>query len=154
MQNLMKILLKREIGKAEERIKAFKKGLQETMTCWLKDEWSRLSNTENKAFLLSMQNDRTASIAGKDIKTHKLEMRQQKQKLRSDLNEQEEMRKHEEAAVAMLANSSDDQRLHLLVQMIVMKRLFVFGLVKFFFVSNECYNTCLLVGNLLIGLIM
>ena len=41
----------------------------------IKDVWSRLSNTEDKAFLLSMQNDRPPSIAGKDIKIHKLEMR-------------------------------------------------------------------------------
>ena len=60
---------KREIGGAKERIEAFKKRLQETMACWPKDVWNRLSNTENKVFLLSMQNDRTASIAGKDIKT-------------------------------------------------------------------------------------
>ena len=48
------------------------------MACWLKDVWSRLSKTEDKAFLSSMQNDRAASTAGKDIKTRKLEMRQQK----------------------------------------------------------------------------
>ena len=68
------------------------------MACWPKDVWSRLSNTEDQAFLSSMQNDRTASIAGKDIKTHKLEIRQL-----------EQAEKNEEATVAMLANSSDDQ---------------------------------------------
>ena len=66
---------KRKIGRAKERIEAFTKRLQETMACWPKDVWSRLSNTEDKAFLLLTQNDCTASIAGKDIKTHKLEMR-------------------------------------------------------------------------------
>ena len=39
-----------------------------------------------------MQNDRNASIAGKDIKTHKLEMRQQKRK-EAQLEQTEEMRK-------------------------------------------------------------
>ena len=57
-----------------------------------------------------MQNDRTALIAGKDIKTHKLEMRQhKKKKLMSDLNKQKKYEKNEEATVVMLANSSDDQ---------------------------------------------
>ena len=69
---------KRDIGRAEERIEAFKNRLQETMACWPKHVWSKLSNTENKALLLSMQNDRTASRAAKDIKTHKSEMRLQK----------------------------------------------------------------------------
>ena len=89
MQNLMKIKKeRREIRRAKEKIEAFKKRLQETMACWSKDVSSRLFNTEDEAFLLSMQNDRTASIAGKDIKTHKLEMKQQKKKLRSDLHNQ------------------------------------------------------------------
>ena len=90
VQNLMKIKKeKRETGRTKERIEAFKKRLQETMACWPKDVWSRSSNTVDKAFLLSVQNDRTTSIAGKDIKAHKLEMRQQKKKkLRSDLNKQ------------------------------------------------------------------
>ena len=79
MQNLVKIKKeKREIGRAKERIEAFKKRLQETLACWPRDVWSKLSNTTDKAFLLSMQNVRTALIAGKDIKTYKLEMRQQK----------------------------------------------------------------------------
>ena len=64
------------------------------MACWPKDEWSRLFNTEDKAFLSSMQNDRTASIAGKDIKTHKLEMRLQKRtEAQVRLEQAEEMRK-------------------------------------------------------------
>ena len=80
---------KRETGRAKEKIEAFKKRLQEIMTCWPKDVWSRLFNAEDNALLLSMQNDCTASIAEKDIKTRKLEMRQQKKKkLRSDLNKQ------------------------------------------------------------------
>ena len=79
MQNLMKIEKeKREIGRAKERIDALKKRLQETLACWPKDVWSKFSNTTDKAFLLLMQNDRTASIAGKDINTYKLEMRRQK----------------------------------------------------------------------------
>ena len=52
------------------------------------------------------------------------------------------MRKNEEATVAMLANSSDDQllsqSLHQKIQVIAIKRLFVFGLAEFFFFSNEC----------------
>ena len=69
---------KREIGRAKERIEAFKKRLQETLACWPKDVWNRLSNIKDKAFLLSMQNDSTASITRKDIKTYKLEMRRRK----------------------------------------------------------------------------
>ena len=56
-----------------------------------------------------MQNDRTASIAGKYIKTHQLEMRQNRKKAQDKLEQAEEMRKNEEATVAMLANCSDDQ---------------------------------------------
>ena len=80
------------------------------MACWQKDVWSRLSNTEDKAFLLSMQNDRTASIAGNDITMRKLEMKQQQRKeVQVRREHAEEMRKNEEATVAMLANSFDDQ---------------------------------------------
>ena len=80
-QNLMKIKKeKRETGEAKERTEAFKKCLQKNMACWPKDVRSRLSNTEDKAFFVSMHNECTASIAGKDTKTHKLEMRQQKKK--------------------------------------------------------------------------
>ena len=92
VQNLMKIEKER---RAKERIEAFKKRLQETMAYWPKDVWSRLSNTEDKAFLLSMQNDRTTSIAGKDIKTLKLEMRQQKRiEAQVRLEQAKEMRKN------------------------------------------------------------
>ena len=39
----------------------------------------QVTNTEDKAFLSSMQNDRIASTAGKDIKTYKLEMRHRRE---------------------------------------------------------------------------
>ena len=45
-------------------------------------------------FVNAEKKDCTASIAGKDIKTHKLEMRQQKKKkLRSDLHKQKKREK-------------------------------------------------------------
>jgi len=81
MQNLMKTKKeKREIGITKERIETFKKSLQETMVCWPKDVWSKVTNSEDKAFLLSMQGDRTASIGGKDMKTYKLEKKTKKEK--------------------------------------------------------------------------
>ena len=54
----------------------------------------KIYGAEDKAFLLSMQNDRTASIAGKDIKMHQMEMRHQKKKAQVRLAQAEEKRKN------------------------------------------------------------
>ena len=82
MQKLMKIKKeKREIGRAKERIEAFKKRLQETSACWPKDVWSRLSNTEDSIFFINAEISLCINnLAGKDNITHKLEMRPQKKK--------------------------------------------------------------------------
>ena len=71
MQKLRKIKKeKRHFGKPKDRIECFK-SLKDTMVCWPKDAMGNLNNAEDKAFLLSMQTDRTASTAGRDMVTHK-----------------------------------------------------------------------------------
>ena len=76
---------KGEIGRAKEKIEAFckKHGLL------VKRCKEQVIQDRRQSIFLSMQNDRTASIAGKDIKTHKLEMsNSNEKKLRSDLHKQ------------------------------------------------------------------
>ena len=85
-----------------------------------------------------MQNDCSASIAGKDIKTYKLEMRHRKEAL-VILEQAEEMKKQQlQCLPIVLTINFHRNHLHQKMQMIVMKRFFAFGLVEFFFFSNEC----------------
>ena len=50
------------------------------MVCWPKDVWTKLENEEDKAFLMSMQSDRTATMVSRDMKTYNLENRKRKRK--------------------------------------------------------------------------
>ena len=110
MQNLMKIIKKKE-DQGEP-----KKGLKHSRNVCKKprllDErcMEQVIQHRRQASLLSRQNDRTASVAEKGINTHRLEMREQK-KMEDQvrLERAEEIRKNEEATVAMLVNSFDDQ---------------------------------------------
>ena len=86
LQDLMKIKKeKREIVKSKEKIESFKQSLKETMVCWPKDALHKIKNEEDKAFLVSMQTDRIASLAGQDLKTHQAEKKQKEKKLMKDL---------------------------------------------------------------------
>ena len=107
LQDLMKIKKeKREMVKSKERIESFKQSLKETMVCWPKDALHKIKNEEDKAFLVSMQTDRIASLAGKDLKTHQAE-KKQKKKTYERFKASEEQRS--EGTVAVLVGSSDDQ---------------------------------------------
>ena len=81
MQDLMKIKKEKcEIGKSKERIESFKQSLQETMVCWPKEALHEINNEEDESFLVSMQIDRVVSLAGKNMKTHQVEKKQNKRK--------------------------------------------------------------------------
>ena len=79
------------------------------MVCWPKDAFDKVTNEEDKAFLVSMQTDRIASLAGKDMKTYQMEKKRKKKKDASlRLKASEEQRKNEDP-VAVLLIRSDDQ---------------------------------------------
>jgi len=79
LQDLMKIEKeKKETGKSKERIESFQQSLQKTMVCWPKDAFDKITNDEDKAFLVSMQTNRIASLAGKDMKTYQMEKKRKK----------------------------------------------------------------------------
>ena len=78
------------------------------MVCWPKDALHKIKNEKDKAFLVSMQTDRIASLAGKDLKTHQVEKKQNKRKKTYErFRASEEQRS--EGIVAVLVGSSDDQ---------------------------------------------
>ena len=109
MQNILKIKkANRDFGKAKERIELFKKKLKETMVCWPKDVWTKLENEEDKAFLMSMQSDRIATMVGRDMKTYNLENRKRKQKKAESKLILSEKERRDENAVAVLEDSNSD----------------------------------------------
>ena len=75
-------------GTPLERIQEFKIKMPETMKFWPRDAMDKIENEEDKQFLLSMQNDRKASMSGVDKVLHQKEMRKEKR-------EQEALRRAE-----------------------------------------------------------
>lgn len=80
MCKIIKLPIKRrESGKAKEHIDKFKKELKMTMPFWPKNVFDLVKNEEDRLFLVSMQTDRIASMAGIDknlaITEHKISQR-------------------------------------------------------------------------------
>jgi len=110
MQELMKIKKdKRGFGKGKERIEEFKKSLEDTMVCWPKDALAKITNAQDKEFLLSMQKDRIGSIAGRDMITHKKEAKQIERKEAQQKRRVTEEKRINENSAAILLDSSDNQ---------------------------------------------
>ena len=79
------------------------------MVCWPKDVWTKLENEEDKAFLMSMQSDRTATMVGRDTKTYNLENRKRKRKEAESKLMLSEKETRTENAVAVLEDSNSDE---------------------------------------------
>ena len=75
-------------GTPLERIQEFNIKMPETMKFWPRDAMDKIENEEDKQFLLSIQNDRKASMSGVDKVLHQKEMRKEKK-------EQEALRRAE-----------------------------------------------------------
>ena len=86
MKNIIKIQPRnRTSGKQNERLEEFRRRLQTTMKFWPRNAMEKIDNEEDKKFLLSMINDRKATMAGIDKKlslTEENVMKRKEQKLR------------------------------------------------------------------------
>ena len=88
------------------------------MVCWPKDVRTKLENEEDKAFLMYMQSDRTATMVGRDMKTYNLENRKRKRKEAESKLILSEKERRDENAVAVLedSNSDDSSLSHLSIE--------------------------------------
>lgn len=112
-KGIQKINIKRRnTGKPKERIENFKINLEMTMPLWDPNSLNMITNEEDKKFLISMQTDRKASMAGIDKKLSKTEQKVENRKfaeLRRIENEKKRMEESKSLTNINLESSTDTE---------------------------------------------
>lgn len=111
MRSLMKIReVKRDMPKEKARILEFKDKLEKTMKFWPRNAMERITLEEDRQFLLSMINDREASMGTVDGVLSKSERKITERRNREAMQQKkEEMRVADSPVLATLVDFADDQ---------------------------------------------
>lgn len=92
-------------GKQLEKIMTFKNQMHETMKLWPRDALSRIKNEEDRAFLMSMQSDRKATMSGVDKNLAEMEQRREKRELEEENRRKRESNESQDRFATVSADS-------------------------------------------------